>query len=164
MHTQITRIVDDYDRGRLSRRQLIARLSCLAGGMAGAFALSPRAAAPQEPIPSTFRGTDLNHIALSVTDVDRSTEFYQRHLGLEVASRGDRSCFLRCREHNFVALFKGEKAGMDHYCFSVEEYSADSAVERLTALDLKPRRAGDRVYFDDPDGIEVQVAAKTHGV
>jgi catechol 2,3-dioxygenase-like lactoylglutathione lyase family enzyme len=167
MQMQISRIVDDYERGRLSRRQLIARLSCLAGGVAGAFALKPSVAAAEvsgASGASTFNGTDLNHIALAVTDVERSAAFYQRHLGLEVASRSANSCFLRCREHNFLALFRSGKPGMDHFCFSIEDYSADSAVEKLKALDLKPRRAGNRVYFDDPDGIEVQVASKSHGV
>ena len=31
---------------------------------------------------------------------------------------------------------------------------------RLKAAGLTPRRRSDRVYFDDPDGLEVQVAAR----
>jgi catechol 2,3-dioxygenase-like lactoylglutathione lyase family enzyme len=54
--------------------------------------------------------------------------------------------------------------GMDHYCYSVEDYAADDAVKRLEAAGLKPRRQDDRVYFDDPDGLEVQVASRTHSV
>ena len=85
-------------------------------------------------------------------------------LGLEVASEGQRSCFLRCSEKNFVALFKGEKSAMNHYCYSIEDYDAKEAVEKLTEAGLKPRRSGKRVYFDDPDGLEVQIASKSHGV
>ena len=33
------------------------------------------------------------------------------------------------------------------------------AVARLKAAGLAPRRNGNRVYFDDPDGLEVQVTA-----
>jgi catechol-2,3-dioxygenase len=32
-------------------------------------------------------------------------------------------------------------------------------VKTLEAAGLSPRRVSDRVYFDDPDGIEVQVSA-----
>jgi catechol 2,3-dioxygenase-like lactoylglutathione lyase family enzyme len=166
MQSEITRVVDDYERGRLSRRQLIAHLTGMAAAAAalpaGARAQSgPKAAASHRP---TFAGTDVNHIALRVTDIERSSAFYQTHLGLEVASTSPSSCFLRCREKNFLALFHHEKPGMDHYCFSVEKYEAGDAVKRLEAVGLAPRRRGNRVYFDDPDGIEVQVAAKTHGV
>ena len=105
----------------------------------------------------------MNHLALRVTDIDRSAEFYQRHLGLEVTSRSRSSCFLRCTDRDFLALFRSDEAGMDHYCYSVEGYTASGAVEKLEAVGLKPRRREQRVYFDDPDGLEVQVAAKSHG-
>ena len=48
-----------------------------------------------------------------------------------------------------------------HYA---DEDEPARVVDTLTAAGLAPRRRGDRVYFDDPDGIEVQVAARTHGV
>jgi hypothetical protein len=81
-----------------------------------------------------------------------------------VARENDSTCFLRCRDKNFVALFKSEKAAMDHYCYSIVKYDAAGAVETLKAAGLEPRRSGNRVYFDDPDGLEVQVAAATHSV
>ena len=124
----------------------------------------PVAGAPAAGPAPTFVGTDLNHLALRVTDIERSRAFYQRHLGLELASRTRSNCFLRCSEHDFLALFKSEKPGMDHFCFSIAKYDPDDAVARLEKAGLSPRRRADRVYFDDPDGIEVQVAAKTHGV
>jgi catechol 2,3-dioxygenase-like lactoylglutathione lyase family enzyme len=167
MQTRIDGFIDDYDRGRLSRRQLVTFLT----GLAGAYAISPgvagqdaeRTAVPA-PEKSTFVGTDLNHIALRVTDIGRSRDFYQKHLGLAVSSESRSSCFLRCREKNFVALFRSEKPGMHHYCYSIEKYDPDDVVETLKAEKLEPRRSGNRVYFDDPDGLEVQVAAKSHDV
>ncbi|MHC4990166.1 MAG: VOC family protein [Planctomycetota bacterium] len=164
METQITGMVDAFETGRLSRRQLIAKLT----GLTAALAAAPKAVLGQETSPgeagSTFTGTDLNHIALSVTDVNRSRDFYMKHLGLELASQSQWNCFLRCRDHNFLALFRSEKPAMNHYCFSVKSYDAGEAVEKLKSVGLKPRRAENRVYFDDPDGLEVQVAAKEHGV
>lgn len=160
MENEIGRMVDDYDRGSISRRELIARVT----GLAGAAVLAPVVTGAQSTVAPTFRGTDVNHIALRVTDIERSTSFYQRHLGLSVASKGESSAFLRCREHNFLALFRANKPAMDHYCFSISRYDPADAVTRLEAAGLKPRRRGDRVYFDDPDGLEVQVAAKTHNV
>jgi hypothetical protein len=58
----------------------------------------------------------------------------------------------------WLALFQGEKPGLHHYCYSIENYGPADAVERLKAAGLTPKRRGDRIYFDDPDGIECQVA------
>ena len=62
-------------------------------------------------------------------------------------------------EHDFLALFRADKPAMDHYCYTIKGYTAGDAVKRLEAAALKPRRRGNRVYFDDPDGLEVQVSA-----
>lgn len=165
-------LVDAYDRGQLSRRALIGRLTALAGlaavtgpaiaqQAAGGVTTATTTAAPPTP---TFAATDVNHIALAVPDVERSAAFYQRHLGLTVTSQSRSSCFLRCGQRDFLALFRREKPGMDHYCFSIDDFDAGRAVTRLNEAGLAPRRRGDRVYFDDPDGLEVQVAATAHGV
>jgi catechol 2,3-dioxygenase-like lactoylglutathione lyase family enzyme len=167
MQAQITRVVDEYDSGRLTRRQLVAHLTFLAAAAATAPALAQSAisgGAPPPPPPSTFQALDLNHIALRVTDIGRSVEFYRRHLGLAEASRSDSSAFLRCGARGFVALFRSEQAAMDHYCYSIEEYDPARAVATLEAAGLAARRRGDRVYFDDPDGLEVQVASPSHSV
>jgi catechol 2,3-dioxygenase-like lactoylglutathione lyase family enzyme len=158
MLAHLSKLVDDYDRKRISRRQLMAGLT---GLVAVAGARSADAASGDGV---TYTGTDLNHLALRVTDIPRSRDFYKKHLGLEVTSESASSCFMRCSEHDFLALFKSEKPGMDHYCFSIEDYDVAAVVERLKSVGLAPRRRGNRVYFDDPDGIEVQLAAKTHGV
>lgn len=163
MQAQIDTMLRAYESGHVSRRELVARLSGLAAAALAWPQITRGDVPPVEPA-HTYVGLDLNHLALRVTDIERSRDFYMKHLGLTVASQGRTSCFLRCKDHNFVALFKSEEAGMDHYCFSVPEYEAGDAVERLTAAGLKPRRQGNRVYFDDPDGIEVQVAAKSHSV
>ncbi|MHC4948085.1 MAG: VOC family protein, partial [Planctomycetota bacterium] len=107
MHIPIERLVGDYERGRLSRRQLITHL---AGLTALAAATGRAGAAEDDPVADpTFAATDLNHIALRVTDLDRSQAFYAKHLGLRVSSRGETSCFMQCRERNFLAMFKADE-------------------------------------------------------
>ncbi len=155
MRTAITRMIDDFERGRVSRRQLILGLTALVGG----GSLAARSAAAAVTGKSTFEATELNHIALAVTDVARSRDFYQKHLGLTPMSGCDESrCFLRCGRH-FVALFKAGQGAMHHYCYTIEGYDPSAAVKTLKAAGLKPDRRSNRVYFDDPDGLEVQVAA-----
>lgn len=150
MEESISRLIDRYDRGKLSRRHLVTTLAAVAGLSAAVRSVGG------EP---TFRATGLNHIALSVTDVERSRDFYVRHLGLEVASQSlPGSCFLDCGP-DFVALFRGSEPGMHHYCYSIPNYSQQDAAERLRAVGIEPSLRGRRIYFPDPDGLTVQLAA-----
>jgi hypothetical protein len=145
-----------YDDGHVSRRQLIAQLLAI-GAATAASPAAARAAAETQPS-STFSATGIDHIALSVTDVRRSSAFYQQHLGLKVTrDGGENSAFLHCGS-DFLALFRGERAGLHHFSFSIPNYDPDEAVKRLEAAGLKPRRESNRVYFPDPDNLTVQVS------
>ena len=159
MEAQLDRILDRYEAGALTRRQLVTRLLAL---VAGSGASTRLAAAEAEGEASTFSAVGLNHIALRVTDVARSRDFYVRRLGLKVARESlPGSCFLDCGDQ-FVALFRGEQPGLDHYCYSVPGYDQGRAASKLRAVGIEPRLSGGRIYFDDPDGIEVQLAAPEH--
>lgn len=155
MKAIIDRLLHDFEEGRLSRRQLVHHLGAMAAVAVPGAAAAPPAA--QEPGP-TFQAVGLNHIALSVTDIPRSRDFYVRHLGLTVTRESESSCFLDCGSQ-FVALFRTEQPGLNHYCYAVEGYDVDAAEETLRAAGLPPRVSGNRIYFDDPDGLEVQLSA-----
>ncbi len=149
-------LVEDFERGTLNRRQLAARLMGLGAAMAvGNTAV--QASAGEEGAESTFPATGLDHIALDVSDVRRSRDFYIEHLGLEVVRESATSCFLGRDGRFFLALFRREPVGMNHYCYVIPSYDPDEAVRSLQAAGLEPRRRNGRVYFDDPDGLVVQV-------
>lgn len=165
MDNEIVRLVDDYESGQITRRQLVAklgRLMAVVGGMGRIFGANP-AVAQHDKMVSTFEAIELNHIALRVTDVHRSRDFYTKHLGLKVARESENNCFLTC-SNNFVALFRSHEPQMDHYCYAIKNYDVDVVEEKLKAEGLNPRvhREGGRIYFEDPDGLTVQLASKTH--
>ena len=76
-------IVEDFERGLLSRRQLASRLM----GLGAALAVMSRTAEASHDEGSTFQATGLNHVALNVRNVPRSRDFYIKHLGLKVLVR-----------------------------------------------------------------------------
>jgi catechol 2,3-dioxygenase-like lactoylglutathione lyase family enzyme len=108
----------------------------------------------------TFVATGLDHIALDVTDVARSRDFYAKHLGLRVIRGDDRALFMGAERDFFLTLFRAERPRMHHYCYSIGNYNADEAMQKLADAGLRPDRTGNRVYFPDPDGLTVQVTGR----
>jgi lactoylglutathione lyase len=122
------------------------------------------------------------HIGLNVTDLDRSRDFYQRALGLEVqGSSGDddsrRWAFLG--RDGVVQLtlwqqsdgeFSPKSPGLHHLSFQVETIDQVRDVEAtLKALDVTFTHDGvvshgfsapsGGIFFVDPDGIRLEVYA-----
>ncbi|HEY3394307.1 MAG TPA: VOC family protein [Lacipirellulaceae bacterium] len=169
----INSLVDDFERGQLSRRQLVASLVGL-GAAAATLDTAARAQQPaegqsrvsnqeesgQDSNGSTFHATGLDHIALDVTDVARSREFYAKHLGLRVIRGDDRALFMGAERDFFLTLFRADEPRMHHYCYSIREFNADDAVQKLADAGLRPERTGNRVYFPDPDGLTVQITGR----
>jgi catechol 2,3-dioxygenase-like lactoylglutathione lyase family enzyme len=112
---------------------------------------------------STFKGVGLNHVAVRVADIPRSKAFYQGLLGLPLMSESSSSCFLNLGDQ-FLTLFRNREPGLDHYCMEIETFTPDEVVDQLKRKGLQPRRPSgtDRIYFRDPDGLEVQLAAVGH--
>lgn len=156
MESAISRILKDFESGRLSRRQVIGSLSALIAAAAGS---KPALAQAKSP----FQAVAMNHVALRVTDLERSRDFYSRLLGISVTSQGGGSCFLGM-QRGFLALFRRDDPGLDHYCFAVQDYDVENAYRLLDQEGLNPRRpqGTQRIYFNDPDGIEVQLSAEEH--
>lgn len=155
MFDSTERILESFEAGLISRREAALRLTAMALALAGVG--HAQEASPKKP---TFQATGLNHIALRVTDVARSRDFYQEHLGLEVLSdEAPGTCFMSCGE-NYVGLFRSTRPRMDHYCYELASFRTDRELARATSAGLRPRQEQDRVYFDDPDGLTIQLAGK----
>ncbi len=121
------------------------------------------AAYRKDPNPdSILHGVDVNHVALRVSDVGRSVEWYQKLMGLTVISRSASNAFLGLGG-NFLALFqRREGGGADHFCFSVEDYEPERAMAKLATHGIDSTRREDRVYFKDLNGLTVQASAASH--
>ncbi len=152
MLNQISNLLGQYETGQLSRRDLMIGLA--------AVAVAPQASAQSS---SSFKGSEINHVAINVPDVQRSRDFYRELLDLPVLDESRNSCFLGLGEGNFLSIFRGSP-GLNHYCIGIEDFEVGRVADELRRQGLEPRRTAgtNRVYFDDLDGIEVQLAASGH--
>lgn len=89
----------------------------------------------------------LGFIALNVTDLDKSEDFYGRLVGLEVTGRGPDDCrFLRCSDrHHDVVLYKSETPGLKRIGFEMESAGAlEELRETLTRHGLPVVQVSDK--------------------
>jgi len=110
-----------------------------------------------EPV---FRPTGIDHILLNVTDPEKSAAFYEKILGPVTQRNNNRTWFQAGTGR--IGLLKtpaGEKAGVNHYCVSVEKFDYDTAVKKLQQAGVKMDKAEIAGAPDlrDPDGYRVQV-------
>lgn len=116
----------------------------------------------------------LEHVNLTVLNVDRSVEFYSQLLGLRVRWQGTTSSGQPAAhvgdERSYLALFEAsepgkperdyEQVGLNHVGFVVDDLQA--AKGRLQSLGIDAHHEADydpgqRLYFLDPSGIEVEL-------
>ena len=163
MQDSVENLVTLFENGTLNRQQLIQGL------LAAPAPSSMVANAPADTsTTSTFRGRYLNHVTLSVTDVERSQEFYSRLLGgtlscgsLETEKGAKVESATLALPDGFLALFKLGEPRVHHFCVGVENFSIDAAFEKLKSdfPESKPTiYRGEELYFRDPDGILGQVS------
>jgi catechol-2,3-dioxygenase len=77
------------------------------------------------PVPKGAAPLKLGHVALYVTDVQKSAEFYQRILGFRVSDwKSDSAVFLRCSiEHHTINFFRSDRTRLHHVAFESKDYS-----------------------------------------
>ncbi|MGH7150607.1 MAG: VOC family protein, partial [Planctomycetota bacterium] len=98
MIESVERLVAEFERGALPRREFVLGLAALAAGCsAPASAQESRSPSTRPAVgPIPVRG--YSHAALAVSDVARSAAFYRDHFGMRVTSEGARSAFLSMGE------------------------------------------------------------------
>lgn len=161
---EIENLVSKFEDKKLSRRELIAGLLAASAGVVLSSGVQAQSAVAPVAI-----GRSMNHVSLSVSDVNRSADFYNRVLGMEVISRpANGGLNMGLGSESFLGLYElGDPGRMHHMCIGVDDYNADVLAEKLKAHDINAavnRNAanrtsgGDQLYFNDPDGISVQLA------
>ena len=152
MNTAVDTLLTQYERGRLSRRELVALI--------GALAAAPLPAMAQAP---ALKAETLNHASLIVADVDRSVAFYQRTFGLPVKSRQQGGVNLAVGDA-FLGIYQGAANAMphiNHFCFGLKSFDPAATVAALEAQGLKAesreRDGVTQVYTADPDNLRVQL-------
>ena len=161
----IDSLIDAFESRRLSRRELVASLTALIAGVAGA----PAHAQTSAPIAQAAQGRTLNHASLAVSDVAAAADFYSTVLGLKVVSRPGNGGINLGLGDGFLGVYKLQNPGtVNHICIGVNDFDPERIAAKLkemginATIDRNPANrtsGGDQLYFNGPDNCRIQLGA-----
>ena len=150
----IDRLVRDFERGKLSRRQLIQSLTVAASSAATASAADP----------APFKAVTVNHISYQVADYAKTRDFYAGLLGMQVSHDDGRQCYLSFG--NTFLLPRNVRQDrtaplVDHIAYTIETWNKDAVEAELKKRGLPVRPDTENSFHTkDPDGFDVQISGK----
>ena len=106
-----------------------------------------------------FHATTINHLSLTVPDVEKAGEFYAKVFGMRVINdMGARGRMLGLRR-NYLALFRGDKAGLNHFSPGVDGLDEAGAGAILKANGYEPFERARNIWAClDPDGTQLHLS------
>ena len=154
MESIISNLLSRFEKGSLSRRELVQGLAMLAA--------SGTAASAQEDI--NFKSANIDHVSVQVGNLQRSIDFYQKIFGFSVVSQEQARSIMRLgNTRNLVSLNRESPTGIvDHFAIGIPKFNKDVAVRYLKergATPLEGNFAG--FHVKDPDGVRVQISAQS---
>jgi catechol 2,3-dioxygenase-like lactoylglutathione lyase family enzyme len=161
MESIIAKLLEDFEQGKMSRRQLIQSLAMAASTAA---AVAPAAiAAPEQP---AFKAVAVNHISYQVADYAKTRDFYVSMFGMKVTQDTGRQCYLSFGD-TFLLPRNGRPAGntppphIDHVAYTIDTWDKDAVEAELKRRGLTPRPdTPDSFHVKDPDGFDLQISGR----
>lgn len=152
MQAMISNLVNRFEKGALTRRELVEGLTLLAAGGATTVAAQPEGV--------SLKAAKIDHISIQVTDLARSVAFYEKIFGLKMVSEDKPNEIARLGVGRpLVSLHHKSPTGVvDHFAIGVEGFNKDAVTRQLKELGATPSDNLDAGYhIVDPEGINVQI-------
>ena len=150
MENVISVLVNRYERGSISRRELIRGLAMLAATSSTATAAD-----------SAIHVTGIDHVSIQASDIQRSAKFYQEVFGLPFLNEDKKTETIRLTAGNGrIAIRHGSPAAVvDHFAFAIEHLDVAAVTEEMKRHGVTPTDTGEPLTFHvvDPDGYPIQM-------
>lgn len=157
----ITKLVEDFEHGKVTRRQLIQSLALVATAKtavgAAPFATDER---------KGFSAVAVNHISYQVADYAKTRDFYADLFGLKVVADNGKQCCLVLNDSNTFIIPRNAPSGVappriDHIAYTLAAWNKSAVEAELKRRGLNPRPDTDNSFHvSDPNGFDLQISGK----
>jgi catechol 2,3-dioxygenase-like lactoylglutathione lyase family enzyme len=153
MEQIIAKLLQDFEQGKMSRRQLIQSLA-LTAAAASTVGAAPAAEG------KIFKATNINHVSYQVADYTKSRDFYAGLFGMKVTEDDGKQCRLTFGDNILIVRNRQPAGKVDHIAYTIANWDQekDSVEAELKRRGLKIVQGDAKTSFHvhDPDGFEVQ--------
>src|SRR5437867_10102421 len=120
MESVIAKLLQDFEQGKMNRRQLIQSLSVAA---AAAAVTAPAAKAASNPLEALY----VNHISYQVNDYKKVRDFYVDLLGMKITEDDGKQCRLVFGNNILIPRNRGGggPAKVDHIDYTITNWDAE---------------------------------------
>src|SRR5690348_8642496 len=157
MESLIAKLLNDFESGKMNRRQLIQSIAVAATAVGAA---SPAAAAEGKG----FKAVTVNHISYQVADYAKTRDFYVDLLGMKVSGDTGRQCNLSFGDTFLLPRnARGDRkpGTVDHIAYTIENWDQKAVKAELDRRGLTAREDTVNSYhIKDPDGFDLQISGK----
>src|SRR2546423_1902893 len=132
MDAIISNLVSRFEKGALSRRELVQGLAALAA--AGGTAAAQTAGG--------IKGVKIDHVSIQVSDLPKSIAFYQKIFEFTILSEDKPNEIVRLGGGGKVLVslhHKNPTAVVDHFAIGVEKFNRDVVTKELKARGADPQ-------------------------
>jgi catechol 2,3-dioxygenase-like lactoylglutathione lyase family enzyme len=173
MEGAIAKLLEDFERGKMTRRQLIRSLSVVAAvasnGTAVAAAGSAFPPGPTRTLADAkkpFKAVAVNHISYQVSDYAKTRDFYADLFGMKILGDNGKQCELVLGDTNTFIIPRNAPAGstpprIDHIAYTIENWDKDAVKAELDRRGLNPQPDTENSFHvKDPNGFDLQISGK----
>ena len=187
MEAVINGLLSDFEKGKMTRRQLIQSLALAAAAAAPVATVGAQTAStiPAATGPAAFKTVWLDHISYAVTDYRKSTAFYRDLMGWEIRNdNGKNQCTMKIGDIGEIIIRNRREPDapataaqaapapapitgvINHVSYGIANWNTDAVKAELEKRGLKPRpdMVGDNFksfHVKDPDGWDLQISNVT---
>lgn len=161
MESIIANLLSRFERGTLTRRELVRGLTMLSAGGAAVSSIQAQDV--------TIKVTKIDHVSIQVDDLPRSVAFYEKVFGLVVVGEDKSNEVVRLgidpslgsARGTLVSLHHKSPVGVvDHFGIGVGRFDKDAVTAELRRRGVTPENNVDAGFHVlDPDGLSVQLMA-----
>lgn len=175
MEGAIAKLLDDFERGKMTRRQLIRSLSAVAALAStvtplaeDALASSPGLGASRTAADAkkSFKAVAVNHISYQVNDYAKTRDFYADLFGMKILGDNGKQCELVFGDTSTFLIPRNVPAGatpprIDHIAYTIENWDKDAVKAELDRRGLNPQPDTENSFHvKDPNGFDLQISGK----
>jgi len=154
MEQIIAKLVNEFEQGKLTRRQLIQNLT-IAAAAASSVSAVPAAAAEAK----VLNATNFNHVSYQVTDYAKTRDFYAGLFGMKVSEDDGKQCRLSFGNNILIIRNRQPAPKVDHIAYTIanwdQEKEAMAAEVKRRSLKIVQGDTKTSLHILDPDGFQV---------